>query len=99
MAARSTRLDLRRIESETRITRIKKFVFLALALLTVWSVVQGFCIWLGVEGLSVPVWTLVVLMRPFLYVLFWGCIASWIARGLWHLIPAGSVRDFLFKRR
>lgn len=71
---------------------------IALVLLAIWLAAWGFFAWIGVET-GAPLFLLVVLMRPVLYVIFWGCIVAWIARLLFLFFPAGRLRDFLWRRR
>ena len=71
---------------------------ITLALLAVWLVAWGFFAWVGLD-VGAPLFLLVALLRPVLYVLFWGCIVAWIARLLFLVFPAGRVRDFLWRRR
>lgn len=42
---------------------------------------------------------LVVLLRPFLYLLLFAGVVYWVMKFLWWLIPDGKVKTFLFKRR
>ncbi len=42
---------------------------------------------------------LLVWLRPFLYVLLMGLVVYWIARFIYWIMPAGKIKDFLFRRR
>jgi len=62
---------------------------------------------MGRDSCSVPVCrrvtemelALVVLLRPFLYLLLFAGVVYWVMKFLWWLIPDGKVKTFLFKRR
>lgn len=42
---------------------------------------------------------LVVLLRPFLYLLLFAGVVYWVMKLVWWLLPDGKVKTFLFKRR
>jgi hypothetical protein len=41
----------------------------------------------------------IALMRPILYLVLYCLFVYWIAKAIWHLMPEGRIKSFLFKRR